>query len=63
MFPKVAPKFFAERAQGPKSVAKDPKPATTIASQGDGAANPVRETIKYEVQLEGKKHVVTVSPA
>jgi methylmalonyl-CoA carboxyltransferase 5S subunit len=63
MFPKVAPKFFAERAQGPKSVAKDPKPATATAAQGDGAANPVRETIKYEVQLEGKKHVVTVSPA
>jgi methylmalonyl-CoA carboxyltransferase 5S subunit len=63
MFPKVAPKFFAERAQGPKSVAKDPKPATATAPQGEGAASPVRETIKYEVQLEGKKHVVTVSPA
>lgn len=63
MFPKVAPKFFAERAQGPKSVAKDPKPAGASATQGDGMANPVREPIKYEVQLEGKKHVVTVSPA
>jgi methylmalonyl-CoA carboxyltransferase 5S subunit len=63
MFPKVAPKFFAERAQGPKSVAKDPKPAEAHAAQGNGAGNPVRETIKYEVQLEGKKHVVTVSPA
>jgi len=60
MFPKVAPKFFSERAQGPKSVAKDPAPPAAATPAGAG---PVRETIKYEVQLDGKKHVVTVSPA
>ena len=64
MFPKVAPKFFAERPQGPKSVAKDPKAlAAAGVPPGNGGGGPVRETIKYEVQLEGKKHVVTVSPA
>jgi methylmalonyl-CoA carboxyltransferase 5S subunit len=66
MFPKVAPKFFAERAQGPKSVAKDPTAAAAAASPQSGgtpAAGPVRETIKYEVQLDGRKHLVTVSPA
>lgn len=65
MFPKVAPKFFAERAQGPKSVAKDPAAAAAASPLTGGApgAGPVRETIKYEVQLDGKKHVVTVSPA
>ncbi len=59
MFPKVAPKFFAERASGPKSVAKDP----IAASAAGTAPEPVRETIKYEVKLDGKKHQVTVSPA
>jgi methylmalonyl-CoA carboxyltransferase 5S subunit len=64
MFPKVAPKFFAERAQGPKSVAKDPAAAAAAPhSNGAPGTAPVRETIKYEVQLEGKKHLVTVSPA
>ena len=64
MFPKVAPKFFAERKKGPKSVAKDPSapaaaPAGVPAAPGTG---PVRETIKYEVKLDGKVHQVTVSP-
>ena len=64
MFPKVAPKFFSERAMGPKSVAKDPASAAPSAgTAGGGGGGPVRETIKYEVQLDGKKHVVTVSPA
>jgi methylmalonyl-CoA carboxyltransferase 5S subunit len=65
MFPKVAPKFFAERAQGPKTVAKDPSALAAAAPHSNGApgTGPVRETIKYEVQLEGKKHLITVSPA
>ncbi len=64
MFPKVAPKFFSERAKGPKSVAKDPSAAAAAhAPAANGGAGPVRETVKYEVQLDGKKHVVTVSPA
>ncbi len=65
MFPKVAPKFFAERSKGPKSVAKDPNAPSTAQAKhtGDTGSGPVRETIKYEVQLDGKKHEVTVSPA
>ena len=65
MFPKVAPKFFAERSQGPKSVAKDPAKtvAAAASSPASGPGSPVRETIKYEVQLDGRKHLVTVSPA
>jgi methylmalonyl-CoA carboxyltransferase 5S subunit len=35
LFPKVAPKFFAERASGPKSVAKD-RSAASAAGTGDG---------------------------
>ena len=64
MFPKVAPKFFSERAKGPKSVAKDPSIAAAAhAPAANGGAGPVRETVKYEVQLDGKKHLITVSPA
>ena len=62
MFPKVAPKFFAERASGPKSVAKDPN-APSATGTAPGGTEPVRETIKYEVKVDGKKHQVTVSPA
>jgi methylmalonyl-CoA carboxyltransferase 5S subunit len=66
MFPKVAPKFFSERGMGPKSVAKDPKVAaanaTVAGSSRAAGAGSVRETIKYEVKLDGKIHQVTVSP-
>jgi methylmalonyl-CoA carboxyltransferase 5S subunit len=62
MFPKVAPKFFAERASGSKSVAKDPNAPTTTGTAA-GGTEPVREPIKYEVKVDGKKHQVTVSPA
>jgi methylmalonyl-CoA carboxyltransferase 5S subunit len=64
MFPKVAPKFFSERAKGPRTVAKDPSAPSAVAAHAtSGNTGPVRETIKYEVQLDGKKHAVTVSPA
>ena len=66
MFPKVAPKFFAERAQGPKTVAKDPRVAAETASaagnHGPSGSGPLREPITYEVKLDGKTHQVTVSP-
>lgn len=62
MFPKVAPKFFAERDRGPKSVAKDPN-APAATGTAPGGPEPVRETIKYEVKLDGKTHQITVSPA
>ena len=64
MFPKVAPKFFSERGKGPKSAAKPAKPESgSAAHAAPHGAGPVQETIQYEVQLEGKKHRVTVRPA
>jgi methylmalonyl-CoA carboxyltransferase 5S subunit len=70
MFPKVAPKFLAERAQGPKNLGKDPNaqpaaapaPAAPAAESGNGKG-PVRTPITYDVKLDGKTHRVTVSPA
>lgn len=69
MFPQVAPKFFANRHQGPKSVAQDPAvkpaqaPATPAAAGAKPASGPVQETITYDVKLDGKTRRVTVSPA
>ena len=67
MFPAVAPKFFATRAEGPKNLGKDPAaeltPAPAAAPAGDNGKGPVRTTVTYDVKLNGHVHKVTVSPA
>ncbi len=69
MFPQVAPKFFGTRAKGPKNVGKDPaaaeKPATPKAAAANGAQGAVALTspVTYNVEVNGKAHKVTVSPA
>jgi methylmalonyl-CoA carboxyltransferase 5S subunit len=71
MFPKVAPKFFATRDQGPRNLGKDPgtQPAAAPVAapvQAPAAANgkgPARTPITYDVKLNGKTHKVTVAPA
>jgi methylmalonyl-CoA carboxyltransferase 5S subunit len=65
MFPQVAPKFLATRAQGPKNLGKDPsaKPPAAAAPVVDTGTGPVREPISYEVTLNGRSHKVTVAPA
>lgn len=66
MFPQVAPKFFATRAEGPKNVAKAPakaadgKPADGKAA--DGKAH-LTTPVTYEVRVGDKTHKVTVVPA
>jgi methylmalonyl-CoA carboxyltransferase 5S subunit len=65
MFPQVAPKFFAERAQGPKNVGKAPetaKPAAPAGKPADGRV-PVSTPVTYEVKIGDKSHKVTVQPA
>jgi len=64
MFPKVAPKFFTTRAEGPKSVAKDPGAPAAAAPENGKPASPssVRATVTYDVKLNGKTHKVTVAP-
>jgi methylmalonyl-CoA carboxyltransferase 5S subunit len=64
MFPKVAPGFFATRAEGPKSVARDPAElAAQRAAGADSKTGPVRGPIKYEITINGKKSSVAVKPA
>jgi methylmalonyl-CoA carboxyltransferase 5S subunit len=73
MFPKVAPKFFGTRDQGPKNVGKDPAaaaapapaaaPAKAPAVENGNGKGPVRTPITYDVKCNGKSHRVTVAPA
>jgi methylmalonyl-CoA carboxyltransferase 5S subunit len=67
LFPKVAPEFFAHRAEGPRNVGKAPaaaKPAAapTAGKAGDGKA-PVTAPVRYQVRVGDKTHEVTVEPA
>jgi methylmalonyl-CoA carboxyltransferase 5S subunit len=69
MFPQVAPKFFAQRAEGPrhptKAPARDPgahapgSPAP--AKQADGKG-PITSPVTYEVKVGDRTHKVTVTP-
>jgi methylmalonyl-CoA carboxyltransferase 5S subunit len=64
MFPQVAPKFFAQRAEGPRNVGKDAAKAATPAAapkQADGKA-PIASPVTYEVRIGEKSHKVTVTP-
>jgi methylmalonyl-CoA carboxyltransferase 5S subunit len=66
MFPQVAPKFLAQRRDGPKNVSKQPvavaatKEAAAKSADGKG---PITGPVTYEVRLGDKTHKVTVAPA
>jgi methylmalonyl-CoA carboxyltransferase 5S subunit len=66
MFPQVAPKFFAARAEGPKNVGKAPAEPGKAAlppapKSGDGRA-PITSPVTYQVRVGDKSHKVTVEP-
>jgi methylmalonyl-CoA carboxyltransferase 5S subunit len=69
LFPQVAPRFFASRAQGPKSVGKAPAPAVPAPAaapaapvkQADGKG-PITSPVTYEVRIGDRSHKVTVTP-
>jgi methylmalonyl-CoA carboxyltransferase 5S subunit len=73
MFPQVASKFFAQRAEGPRNLGKKPAetPKTGLppgqhtedkgkASDGKG---PITTPVTYRVKVGDKLHTVTVEPA
>jgi methylmalonyl-CoA carboxyltransferase 5S subunit len=62
MFPQVAPKFFAQRAEGPRNVSKKPTSEDRGQKSADGRA-PVTTPVTYEVRIGDKSHKVTVVPA
>jgi methylmalonyl-CoA carboxyltransferase 5S subunit len=59
MFPQVAPKFFAQRAEGPTNVSKK----TAEAPKATDGRAPVTISVTYDVRIGDKTHKVTVSPA
>ncbi len=66
MFPQVAPKFFATRAQGPKNLSKEPEAKAAQAPGQPAAAaqrKSIAEPVTYTVTYNGKSHRVTVAPA
>jgi methylmalonyl-CoA carboxyltransferase 5S subunit len=62
MFPQVAPKFFSNRDQGPKSVAKSATEPPKEAAGGDGKV-PVTSRVEYKVKIGDKTRKVLVEPA
>lgn len=63
MFPQVAPKFFLQRSEGPKTISKTPAPAAkSSAPSGDGKA-PISSRVTYQISHGDKTHRVTVEPA
>jgi methylmalonyl-CoA carboxyltransferase 5S subunit len=65
MFPQVAAKFFASRAEGPKNLTKtppEPVKAAPAVKSGDGKP-PITSPVSYQVKVGNKTHKVTVEPA
>lgn len=68
MFPQVAAKFFAQRAEGPKNVSKKPADAAAAAKPAAAAKStdgkgPVTIPVTYAIKIGEKTHQVTVEPA
>jgi methylmalonyl-CoA carboxyltransferase 5S subunit len=64
MFPQVAPRFFAQRAEGPKNLTKAPAEPVKAAPAkvGDGKG-PITAPVSYKIKIGDKSHQVTVEPA
>src|SRR5262249_51769489 len=67
MFPQVAAKFLAQRAEGPKNPSKAPvepvKAATPTAAKNLDGKGPITTPVTYKVKIGDKAHQVNVEPA
>jgi methylmalonyl-CoA carboxyltransferase 5S subunit len=63
MFPQVAPKFFAGRADGPKNLSKKPAAPAAAPVKPGGGKGPVAVPVTYEIKIGDRSHKVTVAPA
>jgi methylmalonyl-CoA carboxyltransferase 5S subunit len=68
LFPQVAPKFFAHRAEGPRNVSKSPAAAAAPAKPAADAKpvdgkEPISSPVTYEIRIGDRSHTVTVQPA
>jgi len=64
MFPQVAPKFFGQRAEGPRNLRRSPAEAGKgpEAPAGNGKG-PLTSRVTYNVSVGAQTHKVTVEPA
>ena len=62
MFPQVAPKFFAERHEGPRNLGRDPETGESETHPAEGHQGAITGPITYSVILSGRQHKVTVTP-
>jgi len=62
MFPQVAPKFFAERHEGPRNLGRDPATGESETQPAEGHQGTITGPITYSVTLSGRQHKVTVTP-
>jgi methylmalonyl-CoA carboxyltransferase 5S subunit len=64
MFPKVAPKFFADRSKGPQNLSKDPERLVEVGSSDkSGGGKSITGPVTYKVKLGDRSHSVRVEPA
>jgi methylmalonyl-CoA carboxyltransferase 5S subunit len=65
MFPQVAPKFFAQRPEGPRNVSRSPAAAAAAPAQPASAdgKGPVSSPVTYVIRVGDRSHQVTVQPA
>jgi methylmalonyl-CoA carboxyltransferase 5S subunit len=62
MFPQVAPKYFAERHEGPRNLGKDPLTGASETHPPEGHQGIITGPITYSVTMSGRQHKVTVAP-
>jgi methylmalonyl-CoA carboxyltransferase 5S subunit len=62
MFPQVAPKFFASRAEGPRNLGRDPATGASETRTPPGHPGKITGPVTYTVTLSGQQHKVTVAP-
>ena len=62
MFPQVAPKFFAERHEGPRNLGRDPETGASETKPAEGHQGTITGPITYSVTVSGHQHKVTVAP-
>jgi methylmalonyl-CoA carboxyltransferase 5S subunit len=67
LFPQVAPKFFASRAEGPKNLSKSraelAAAKANAAEKGGNLKGPHSVPVSYNVRIGDKTHQVTIEPA